>query len=95
MYKVIIEGFKGIKEALAFVQGLEKESDPEHTFEKDMEQFENVYVKIIYSKDKAIFKEDGQWFFWDETWSESHGPYETDKEAANALTDYCENLDIR
>ena len=31
----------------------------------------------------------GQWGFWDETWSDWHGPYENELAARQALKDYC------
>ncbi len=30
------------------------------------------------------------WYFWDETWSNRHGPYPTKEEADAALKKYCE-----
>ncbi len=33
--------------------------------------------------------EDG-WYFWDETWADKHGPYDTEQQARTALVIYCE-----
>jgi hypothetical protein len=35
---------------------------------------------------------DGKWFFWDETWSNTHGPYENAVEANLALLEYCHTM---
>lgn len=32
------------------------------------------------------------WYFWDESQSFAHGPYETEPQAREALTRYAENL---
>jgi len=32
------------------------------------------------------------WYFWDETWSNRHGPYETEKEARAILGQYVKQL---
>ena len=29
------------------------------------------------------------WYFWDEVWADSYGPYNTEKEAREALNKYC------
>ena len=29
------------------------------------------------------------WYFWDEVWLDSYGPYNTEKEAREALNKYC------
>ena len=34
-----------------------------------------------------------KWYFWDETWSVRHGPYNTEEEAQKELMAYCEWLD--
>lgn len=37
-------------------------------------------------------KEDGKWYFWDETWTEAYGPYETEIEANQQLDVYCDQV---
>ena len=37
-------------------------------------------------------EEDGKWYFYDETWSDVLGPYETREEADKNLTEYCRFL---
>jgi hypothetical protein len=32
------------------------------------------------------------WHFWDETWSDLHGPYQTEKEAREACTEYAKTI---
>ncbi len=39
-----------------------------------------------------IHEEAGQWYFWDETWSERLGPFDTEEIARNKLKAYCERL---
>ena len=41
-----------------------------------------------------VFFDDGEggWFFWDETWSRSFGPYKTESDARDALKLYGDSL---
>lgn len=32
------------------------------------------------------------WYFWDETWSHAHGPYETESEAIESCNRYVKSL---
>jgi hypothetical protein len=41
---------------------------------------------------ELIFEKDGEWFFWDETWTYAHGPYESYEETEKAQKRYCEWL---
>jgi len=34
--------------------------------------------------------ENGKWWFWDETWCQNYGPYNTEEEAIEALKHYCD-----
>ena len=36
---------------------------------------------------------DGTWYFWDETWSFAHGPYDTEQLARKACIEYARRLD--
>ncbi|CAA2141379.1 hypothetical protein [Hyphomicrobium sp. ghe19] len=36
-----------------------------------------------------LFEKDGQWFFYDETWANTHGPYINRDAAKRALHAYC------
>jgi hypothetical protein len=47
---------------------------------------------ITKAKNSVLFQEKQDWYFWDETWSHSYGPYKTLLEAENALYDYCKKL---
>ncbi len=37
-------------------------------------------------------KEDGKWYFSDELWVEEYGPYDTEKQARDALEEYAKHL---
>lgn len=36
---------------------------------------------------------DHKWYFWDETWADRVGPYDTEEDARIALKEYCKKLD--
>lgn len=36
-----------------------------------------------------IHEEDGKWYFWDETWADRYGPYDTEEIARETLKRYC------
>lgn len=36
---------------------------------------------------------DGNWWFWDETWTDQRGPYDTEKDARKALREYATDLE--
>lgn len=38
--------------------------------------------------DNPIHFEDGKWWFWDETWADRHGPFESEAAAEAALRAY-------
>jgi len=40
-------------------------------------------------------KEDGKWYFWDETWAHRHGPYDTQMEVDGAFHRYAKALESR
>ena len=37
-----------------------------------------------------VHEHNDKWYFWNETWSNRIGPYNTKTEATKALTKYCE-----
>ena len=43
-------------------------------------------------KELARFAEDGQWFFWDETWTHKHGPFQSEDEVVDNLKKYSNYL---
>ncbi len=47
------------------------------------DEFKNVYSNL----------EDG-WYFWDETWTDAHGPYDAEDIAREHLNEYCKELNI-
>ena len=44
-------------------------------------------------KGDPVFQENGQWWFWDETWTNKHGPYQNEDHSRGMLCIYCEYLD--
>jgi len=40
-----------------------------------------------------IFVKDGKFFFWDETWVNSYGPFDTKEQAQTELQKYAESLE--
>lgn len=48
-----------------------------------------VAMELFHSVDPVHFEpEDGQWYFWDETWANRCGPYPTEEVAQQRATDY-------
>ena len=44
-------------------------------------------------KCKVIFQDKiGKWHFWNETWSDAIGPYDTEEECKIALNSYCREI---
>lgn len=39
--------------------------------------------------DNPLYEKDGKWYFWDETWSNSYGPFDTEDIAKDKLKNYC------
>ena len=35
-----------------------------------------------------VFCKNGCWYFWDETWSDTYGPYKDEEECRNKLNGY-------
>ena len=46
-------------------------------------------------KNSPVHEHEGQWYFWDETWADRVGPFDTREDASDALADYCEQLDYQ
>lgn len=42
-----------------------------------------------------IFKKKGKWYFWDETWTDFYGPFESKEECKKALKSYIFILDMK
>lgn len=49
-------------------------------------KFEDPYE---WSSD-PVHEEDGKWYFWEETWADRNGPYDTEEIAKSELKRYCE-----
>lgn len=43
--------------------------------------------------DTPLHQEDGKWYFWDETWSDRYGPFDTEEKAKEELAKYAVYLD--
>lgn len=41
---------------------------------------------------EVTHQHEGKWWFWNETWSDRYGPYESKEEASKALFEYAKNL---
>jgi len=39
-----------------------------------------------------VHQEDGKWWFWDETWADKSGPFDSWSEANKKLEEYCKHL---
>ena len=39
-----------------------------------------------------LHEHDGKWYFWDEVWANRVGPFDTEKEAREALWEYARSL---
>lgn len=39
-----------------------------------------------------VFEDNGQWFFWDETWTQFLGPFQSESNARDAAKEYGEYL---
>ena len=48
--------------------------------------------KEIWVPPVHLNKEDNKWWFWDETWSYKHGPYETEEIANRKCQEYADTL---
>lgn len=40
-----------------------------------------------------VHEDEGQWWFWDETWADRMGPFVDEEAARKALVVYCDVLD--
>lgn len=65
----------------------------------DFHKFQDGYSKIDYHN--PIFEVDNEnneegmevgWYFWDETWTNIHGPFNTRQKVRNELKKYSEEL---
>jgi len=36
-----------------------------------------------------VHQDNNKWYFWDETWGNRYGPYDTETEARKLLAKYC------
>ena len=56
---------------------------------------EEVLENVIFppAPDPVHFIEFEGWYFWNESWSQAHGPYETEQQAREELKQYAEWLE--
>jgi len=52
---------------------------------------EDEYIKPEKTAD-PVSKYKGMWYFWDETWSQTFGPFDTHQEAREGCRQYAEEL---
>lgn len=46
----------------------------------------------VVGEGTAVEMIEGLWYFWDETWSHTYGPFPTEAEAEAAVKRYCEEF---
>lgn len=51
-----------------------------------LERNENGHLNPVF------LNEDKKWYFWDETWSNSYGPFNSKLDANLALLEYCHTV---
>ena len=39
-----------------------------------------------------MYEFEGLWYFWDETWVDSYGPYDTEEIAREKLQEFCDKV---
>lgn len=57
-----------------------------------MTQLSIPYPPRQNSTDPVVQDNRGHWWWYDETWGNTTGPYKTREEAQDALNHYCENV---
>ena len=50
-------------------------------------------VKVQKMRINPVHEKDGKWYFWDETWSDRIGPYDSEQEANKKIRDYAHFLE--
>ena len=60
-----------------------------------MARITNLEALVEVDTKGPVHRYNGEWYFWDETWSERLGPYRHLKEAKDALSKYCRALKAR
>lgn len=61
---------------------------------KPMHDAVREYVAKTTGWGDPVFQsdEDGKWYFWNETWTDTHGPFHAEADARKAVSDYAESL---
>lgn len=64
------------------------------TNRSNFSKFQTNFDNINFYGTQPFYDEDGEdgegWYFWDETYSIAHGPFNTRQAATNARKKYCE-----
>ena len=53
------------------------------------QEFELLQYYRQQQQDPVHCADDGTWWFWDETWSYPHGPFDTESHARKSMWFYC------
>lgn len=67
-----------------------KKHHPHYAFLADLER---TYIMPEMTSKDPVFHDVGGWFFWDETWADTIGGYDTEEEARYQLKRYGLYLD--
>lgn len=61
----------------------------------DMAAYESAVKSVKEQKVRTnpVHEKDGKWYFWDETWSDRIGPYDSEQEANKKIRDYAHFLE--
>jgi hypothetical protein len=59
--------------------------------EKLKKMLENANPEMDVPSDPVHF-DNGKWWFWDETWANKMGPFDTETEAREAIQQYCKEV---
>lgn len=68
--------------------GNDEEVEEELVLLKNLRQKLNAESET-WERDPIFQQADGTWWFWDETWSNEHGPFATEQETQFRLNLYC------
>lgn len=60
--------------------------------EKLKKMLENANPEMDVPSKNPIHFDNGKWWFWDETWSDRLGPFDTEEQTKEALRQYCEEV---
>ena len=64
----------------------------DHLITVTFPQAETVTTTTSDAQPDPVHQEEGKWYFWEETWADKQGPYETEAEARSACEAYARTL---